>query len=42
LTEVYAAMPAPMRILVEYKFFEPSFYHTAWAIGDQLCSFAKS
>ncbi len=32
LTEVYAAMPAPMRILVEYKFFEPSFYHTD--LGD--------
>ena len=28
LTEVYAAMPATMRMLVEYKFFEPGFYHT--------------
>ncbi len=32
LTEVYAAMPAPMRILIEYKFFEPAFYHTD--LGD--------
>ena len=32
LTEVYAAMPAPMRILLEYKFFEPAFYHTD--LGD--------
>jgi L-rhamnose isomerase/sugar isomerase len=32
LTEVYAAMPAPMRLLVEYKFFEPAFYHTD--LGD--------
>lgn len=28
LQEVYAAMPAPMRLLIEYKFFEPAFYHT--------------
>ena len=28
LTKVYAAMPAPMRLLIEYKFFEPAFYHT--------------
>jgi len=32
LTEVYAAMPAPMRLLIEYKFFEPAFYHTD--VGD--------
>jgi L-rhamnose isomerase/sugar isomerase len=32
LAEVYAAMPAPMRILIEYKFFEPAFYHTD--LGD--------
>lgn len=24
----YETMPAPMRLLIEYKFFEPSFYHT--------------
>ncbi|HUV94151.1 MAG TPA: L-rhamnose isomerase [Anaerolineae bacterium] len=32
LTDVYGAMPAPMRLLVEYKFFEPAFYHTD--LGD--------
>ncbi len=32
LTEVYAAMPDPMRILIEYKFFEPAFYQTD--VGD--------
>ncbi len=32
LTVVYAAMPAPMRLLIEYKFFEPAFYHTD--LGD--------
>lgn len=28
LQEIYAAMPAGMRLLIEYKFFEPAFYHT--------------
>jgi L-rhamnose isomerase/sugar isomerase len=28
LAEVYRAMPKGMRMLVEYKFFEPAFYHT--------------
>ena len=28
LGDVYRAMPAPMRMLIEYKFFEPAFYHT--------------
>lgn len=28
LAEVYAAMPATMQMLIEYKFFEPAFYHT--------------
>ncbi|MCD6302237.1 MAG: L-rhamnose isomerase [Anaerolineae bacterium] len=32
LEEVYAAMPEPMRLLIEYKFFEPAFYHTD--LGD--------
>jgi L-rhamnose isomerase/sugar isomerase len=32
LAEVYAAMPPKMRMLIEYKFFEPSFYVTD--IGD--------
>jgi L-rhamnose isomerase/sugar isomerase len=28
LHEVYDAMPQTMRMLVEYKFYEPAFYHT--------------
>jgi len=32
LEEVYEAMPEPMRLLIEYKFFEPAFYHTD--LGD--------
>jgi L-rhamnose isomerase/sugar isomerase len=32
LAELYAAMPEPMRLLIEYKFFEPAFYHTD--LGD--------
>lgn len=28
LSDVYAAMPPAMRMLVEYKFYEPAFYHT--------------
>jgi L-rhamnose isomerase/sugar isomerase len=28
LSEVYSAMPEYMRLLIEYKFFEPAFYHT--------------
>ena len=27
-SEVYTCMPDDMRLLIEYKFFEPSFYHT--------------
>ncbi len=32
LAEVYRAMPSDMRMLIEYKFFEPAFYMTD--IGD--------
>jgi len=28
LQEIYAALPAGMRLLIEYKFFEPAFYST--------------
>jgi L-rhamnose isomerase/sugar isomerase len=28
LAEVYRALPADARMLIEYKFFEPGFYHT--------------
>lgn len=32
LSEVYQAMDPDMRLLIEYKFFEPAFYHTD--LGD--------
>lgn len=38
LQEVYAAMPPAMRMLVEYKAFEPGFYHTD--IGDWGMAYA--
>src|SRR5207245_11475221 len=28
LRAIYAALPAGMRLLIEYKFFEPAFYST--------------
>ncbi len=40
LKEVYAALPAKSRMLVEYKCFEPSFYHTDiqdWGSALLLC-----
>ena len=40
LAEVYAALPAGMRMLVEYKCFEPAFYHTDiqdWGSALLLC-----
>ena len=39
LAEVYARLPASMRMLIEYKFFEPAFYHTDladWGIAHVL------
>ncbi len=37
LAEAYAAMPPTMRMLVEYKLYEPAFYHTDIADwGDAL------
>ena len=41
LRQVYAAMPAGMRMLIEYKFFEPAFYHTDvadWGIAYALAT----
>ncbi len=41
LAEVYRALPAGMRMLIEYKFFEPAFYHTDlqdWGSALLLCS----
>lgn len=39
LSEVYSAMDPEMRMLIEYKFFEPAFYHTDladWGMALQL------
>ncbi len=38
LKQVYAAMPGNMRMLIEYKPFEPAFYHTDF--GDWGMSYA--
>ncbi len=40
LRTIYAAMPAPMRLLIEYKFFEPAFYHTD--LGDWGMSYVMA
>ncbi len=40
LQEIYASLPAGMRLLIEYKFFEPAFYHTDlpdWGTSLLLC-----
>jgi L-rhamnose isomerase/sugar isomerase len=40
LAELYAAIPEGMRLLVEYKFFEPAFYSTDipdWGTAALLC-----
>jgi len=41
LTEVYEAMPEHMIMAIEYKFFEPAFYHTDvpdWGTSYLLCT----
>lgn len=42
LAEVHAAMPAPMTMLVEYKPFEPAFYHTDIADWGMAAAFARA
>jgi L-rhamnose isomerase/sugar isomerase len=40
LTELYAALPAGIRLLLEYKFFEPAFYSTDvpdWGTAALVC-----
>jgi L-rhamnose isomerase/sugar isomerase len=40
LTELYSALPADVRLLVEYKFFEPAFYSTDlpdWGTAALAC-----
>ena len=41
LKQVYAAMPANMRMLIEYKPFEPAFYHTDFGDWGMSYSFAE-
>src|SRR5438094_310350 len=41
LAEVYGTMPSGMRMLLEYKFFEPAFYHTDladWGMAGAIAS----
>ncbi|MHC5113415.1 MAG: TIM barrel protein [Planctomycetota bacterium] len=42
LREVHAAMPDSMTMLVEYKPFEPSFYHTDVADWGMAAAFARA
>ena len=40
LSEAYGAMPRDMRMLLEYKFYEPAFYHTDlsdWGTALLMC-----
>jgi len=41
LAEVYAALPAGSRMLIEYKFFEPAFYHTDLAGWGMAATMAR-
>ncbi len=41
LREIYEKLPRNMRLLIEYKFFEPAFYHTDvfdWGTAYMLCT----
>lgn len=41
LKKAYAALPAHTRFLVEYKFYEPAFYHTDladWGMAHLMCA----
>ena len=41
LREAYGAMPDDMRMLLEYKFFEPAFYHTDLADWGMSCTYCN-
>ncbi len=41
LEEVYSALPADGRMLIEYKFFEPAFYHTDLPDWGTACLMAQ-
>jgi len=40
LTEVYGALPSSAKLLIEYKMFEPSFYHTDLADWGMAYNYA--
>lgn len=42
LKTAHDAMPSDMVMLVEYKFYEPGFYHTDIADWGMACAFARS
>jgi len=42
LVEVYGALPGWMRLLIEYKFFEPGFYHTDVADWGMAYALARN
>lgn len=41
LRTIHEALPPPMQMLIEYKPFEPAFYHTDVADWGMACAFAK-
>jgi L-rhamnose isomerase/sugar isomerase len=41
LSDVYAALPNNTRMLIEYKFFEPAFYHTDLGDWGMAATFAR-
>jgi len=41
LAKTYAALPEGSRMLIEYKFFEPAFYHTDVADWGMAATFAR-
>ncbi len=41
LAEVYTALPPGVRLLIEYKFFEPAFYHTDLADWGMAAALAQ-
>jgi len=42
LAQVYEALPSGMRLLIEYKFFEPAFYHTDIADWGMAYALARN
>jgi L-rhamnose isomerase/sugar isomerase len=42
LADIYAHLPQGVRLLIEYKFFEPAFYHTDVADWGAALAFARA